>query len=252
MKIIVCGSAGRMGTIVCRLAAENPDTEVAAGVDVLAGGTLFPVFADIHKCPSADAVINFLPPTAENVNFAILEFCVSRKIPLVICTTGMSAKLEEAITAAAEKVAVLRSGNMSFGINLLSSILKKTAKILHDSGFDIEIIEKHHNQKIDAPSGTALLLADAVNEPFGGKLRYVNDRSKTHEKRGRSEIGIHALRGGTIIGEHSVIFAGYNETVEFTHSAQSREVFAVGALKAAEFLRGKDTGLYSMLDLFEV
>jgi 4-hydroxy-tetrahydrodipicolinate reductase len=141
---------------------------------------------------------------------------------------------------------------MSLGINLLAQLLKRTAKILHESGFDIEITERHHNQKIDAPSGTALLLADAINEPFGGKMRYINDRSKTHDPRERDEIGIHALRGGTIIGEHSVIFAGYNEVIEFKHSSQSREIFAVGALKAAEFLRGKAAGIYSMLDLLDI
>ncbi|MCL2047263.1 MAG: 4-hydroxy-tetrahydrodipicolinate reductase [Defluviitaleaceae bacterium] len=251
MKLIVCGSNGRMGTFVCRLAAENPSMEVVAGVDLASHGSAFPVFADINECTmSADVVISFLSPTAEALNLAMLKFCATRAIPLVLCTTGIE-KLEPEIKIAAEKVAILRSGNMSLGINLLAMLLKRVSKVLHDSGFDIEITERHHNQKLDAPSGTALLLADAVNEPFSGGLRYVNDRSQSHEARTRDEIGLHALRGGTIIGEHSVVFAGYNEVVEFKHSAQSRELFAVGALKAAEFLRGKPAGLYSMIDVLE-
>jgi 4-hydroxy-tetrahydrodipicolinate reductase len=140
---------------------------------------------------------------------------------------------------------------MSLGINLLSDLLKRASQLLYDSGFDIEIIEKHHNQKIDSPSGTALLLADSVNDALDGKLRYSYDRSTSHEKRARDEMGIHALRGGTIVGEHSVVFAGYNEVVEFKHIAHSREVFAVGALKAAEFLRGKPAGLYTMQDVIK-
>ena len=169
----------------------------------------------------------------------------------MICTTGMSAEVEAAIVKAAEKVAVLRSANMSLGVNLLSALLRRASRLLYDADFDIEITEKHHNQKIDAPSGTALLLADSVNAAMKGKMRYVHDRSQSHKKRDRDELGIHALRGGTIVGEHSVIFAGLDEVVEFTHIAHSRNVFATGALKSAQFLIGKPPGLYSMQDLID-
>ena len=250
MKIIVCGCFGRMGTVVCRLADENPDIEVAAGIDVVEKPALFPVYKNINECTAqADAIINFASPNAKLSDaLAIVDYSVSRQVPMVICTTGMPEELENAVKKAADKVAVLRSANMSLGINLLSGILKKAAKLLYDSGFDIEIIEKHHNQKLDAPSGTALFLADSIDNSLED-MRYVNDRSQVHAKRDRNEIGIHALRGGTIVGEHSVIFAGRDEVVEFTHIAQSREVFAVGALKAAEFLIGKPAGLYTMQDV---
>ena len=254
-KIIVCGCFGRMGTVVCKLAAENPNMEVVAGIEIVeaSGGMPFPVYGDINQCAMpADAIINFLPPTAAIADaLAIVEFSVKRQIPLVICTTGMPQELEDAINAASEKVAILRSANMSLGINLLSSLLNRVSRLLHDTNFDIEIIEKHHNQKLDAPSGTALLLADSINNALDNKMTYKNDRSQAHEKRTRDEIGLHALRGGTIVGEHSVVFAGRDEVIEFTHIAQSREVFAVGALKAAEFVRGKSQGLYSMQNLID-
>ena len=252
-RIIVCGCFGRMGTVVCRLAAENPGLEVVAGIEILeaAGGLPYPVYGNINQCViPADAVINFLPPTAAIADvLAILDYCVAKSVPLVLCTTGISADVEAAVLAASAKVAILRSANMSLGINLLSNMLQRASRLLYDTGFDIEIIEKHHNQKLDAPSGTALLLADAINDTLGGKMRFVNDRSGSHAKRTRDEIGLHALRGGSIVGEHNVIFAGRDEVIEFAHIAQSREVFAVGALKAAEFVRYKAPGLYTMQDL---
>lgn len=255
MKIIVCGSRGRMGVSVCQLAMMNPDIEIVAGIDVpvaMRVESFYPYFGGINEFTgNADVIIDFLPPTAVDETLAILDFSVSRQVPLVLCTTGIPPNVESAIAKAAQKVAILRSGNMSMGINLLSSLLKRISPLLHEAGFDIEIIEKHHNQKIDAPSGTALLLANSINGALDEKMQYVNDRSHAHKTRSRDEIGLHALRGGTIVGEHSVVFAGHNEVIEFKHSAQSREVFAVGALKAAEFLLGKPSGLYSMLDLFE-
>jgi 4-hydroxy-tetrahydrodipicolinate reductase len=242
-----------MGTVVCRLAAENPKMEVVAGIEILeASGALpFPVYGDISQCAMpADAIVNFLPPTAAISDaLAIVNYSVEKNVPLVICTTGMPAELEAALEKASQKVAILRSANMSLGINLLSSLLNRVSELLHGTGFDIEIIEKHHNQKLDSPSGTALLLADSINGALGGKMDYVNDRSQRHAKRSHDEIGLHALRGGTIVGEHSVIFAGRDEVIEFTHSALSRDVFAVGALKAAEFVSGKNPGLYTMQDL---
>ncbi|MCL2224401.1 MAG: 4-hydroxy-tetrahydrodipicolinate reductase [Defluviitaleaceae bacterium] len=255
MKIIVCGCFGRMGEVVCKLAAENPGTEVVAGVDLpefAKAKPSFPVYRNINEFTAqADAIINFMPPTAEADMLAVLDYGVKRGIPMVICTTGMPLQVETAITNAAQKAAVLRSGNMSMGINLLANLLKRISPLLHESGFDIEIIEKHHNQKLDAPSGTALLLADSINTAMEEKMQYVNDRSATHAKRTRDEIGFHAIRGGTIVGEHSIVFAGHNEVIELKHSAQSREVFAVGALKAAEFLQKKSHGLYTMQDLME-
>jgi 4-hydroxy-tetrahydrodipicolinate reductase len=242
-----------MGEVVCRLAAENPSKTVVAGVDMPSNKQVpYPVFGGINEFSgTTDVIISFLPPTAVGETLAILDYGVSRGVPIVLCTTGMPPNVESAIAKAAQKAAVLRSGNMSMGINLLSGLLKRISPLLRDSGFDIEIIEKHHNQKIDSPSGTALLLADSINDALENQMQYTYDRSKTHEKRTRNEIGISAIRGGTIVGEHSVIFAGHNEVIELTHIAQSREVFAVGALKAAEFLKGKPPGLYSMQDVIE-
>ncbi|MCL1883976.1 MAG: 4-hydroxy-tetrahydrodipicolinate reductase, partial [Defluviitaleaceae bacterium] len=225
--------------------------EIAAGIDIVSGSANFPVYKNINECTTpADVIINFMPPTAALENaLAIVDYSVSKKIPLVLCTTGMPDELETAIQKAAEKVAVLRSANMSLGINLLSNILSRISQLLYDSGFDIEITERHHNQKLDAPSGTALLLADAVNAALSEEMTYTTDRSKTHALRKRNEIGIQALRGGTIVGEHSAIFAGLGEVIELKHTAHSREIFAVGSLKAAEFLRGKPSGMYTMQDL---
>jgi 4-hydroxy-tetrahydrodipicolinate reductase len=239
-----------MGEAVCKLAAEHA-MEVVAGVDGVTKSAAYPVFGSITEFTGeADAIIDFLPPTAVDETKAILNYSVQRQIPLVLCTTGMPQELETALAKAAEKAAILRSGNMSMGINLLCDLLQRISPLLHEAGFDIEIIEKHHNRKIDAPSGTALLLADSVNHALDGKMQYINDRSQSHTQRNRNEIGLHAMRGGTIVGEHAIIFAGHNEIIELSHSAQSREIFAVGALKAAEFLLDKPHGLYSMQDLF--
>lgn len=253
MKIIVCGCLGRLGAAVCKVAAETADAQVVAGTDIIASdNAAFPVYTEITRCEeSADVIICCVPPTAAEEMLAILEFSAARQVPLVICSTGMPPEVEAAIEKAAEKAAVLRSANMSLGINLLSGVLNRVSRLLHGSGFDIEIIEKHHNQKLDAPSGTALLLADSVNSALDGKMDFVNDRSQAHAKRGRDEIGLHALRGGTIVGEHSVVFAGRDEILEFTHIAQSREIFATGALKATEFLRGKPAGIYTMMDVVD-
>ena len=150
---------------------------------------------------------------------------------------------------ASEKVAMFKSANMSLGINLIATILKKYSDVLYQAGFDVEIVERHHNQKIDAPSGTAILLADAVNEGVGGDLEYVYDRSQVRQKRDRKELGLSAVRGGTIVGDHEVIFAGQDEVIEFTHSAHSKEVFAVGAVKAAKFIKGKKPGIYDLQDV---
>ena len=241
-----------MGSAVCRLAATNPEVEIVAGVDILppSGGLAYPIYSDISQCQTpADVVICFCPPSATADMEALLDYCVNRQVPLVLCTTGLPANILERVRRGACKVGIFQSANMSLGINLLANMLGRAAKLLYDTGFDIEIIEKHHNQKLDAPSGTAYLLAEAVNQALDGQLKYVHDRSKTSGKRGRSELGLHAIRGGSIVGEHSIIFAGQDEVIEFTHEAGSRDVFAVGAIKAAHFMKDKPPGLYTMQEL---
>ena len=191
----------------------------------------------------ADVVIDF--SNAKGTD-ALLDSCVEKKLPCVLCTTGLSAEQIAHVERASEKTAILRSGNMSVGINLLLKLLRQAAPVLAEAGFDMEIVEKHHNQKVDAPSGTALMLADAVNEAAGGGYEYVYDRSGRREKRPEKEIGISAVRGGTIVGDHDVIFAGTDEVITISHRAYSRNVFAKGAVEAAKFLAGKEAGLYDM------
>lgn len=241
------GYNGKMGHVICGLVDNDKDCEIVAGIDVTTSNAIFPTFINVNDCDMpADVIIDF--STASAVP-NIVEYAVSKKIPIVICTTGLSDDTLDLIDKAAEVIPVFKSANMSIGINLIANLLKKATAILDEAGFDIEIIEKHHNQKIDAPSGTALLLADAVNESMNNKYNYVYDRSGIREKRDRSEIGIHAVRGGTIVGEHSVMFAGKDEVIEFNHSALSKEVFAVGAVKAAKFLAGKSAGKYDMQNI---
>jgi len=253
-RIIVCGCFGRLGSAICRLAESNPAVEVVAGVDVMLpdGGLAYPIYTDISQCqtPADVAVCVFRPSATADIE-ALLEYCAIRQIPLVLCTTGLPDSVQGKVNIAAKKVAILQSANMSLGINLLADMLQRATKLLYDAGFDIEIIEKHHNQKLDAPSGTAYLLADAANHALDENLKYVNDRSRVKEKRGKREIGLHAIRGGTIVGEHSVIFAGQDEVIELKHSALSRDVFAVGALNAAIYIKGKSTGIYGMQDLIQ-
>ena len=181
----------------------------------------------------------------------LLKYGVERQIPMVLCTTGLSPEQLEAVEAASQKVAVLKSANMSVGVNMLLKILQEAAKVLAPAGFDIEIVEKHHNQKVDAPSGTALALADAVNEALDDAYTYKYDRSQDRKKRDRYEIGISAVRGGTIVGDHDVIFAGTDEVVTFSHRAYSKAVFGKGAVQAAKFLAGKPAGHYQMSDVIE-
>ncbi len=251
-RIILNGCFGRMGTVLCRLAADNPDVEIVAGIDIAehADGLTFPTYSDISNCEMpADVVVDF---TNINGIRSLCGFGESHKLPLVVCTTGLTAENWNDLHAAAKKVAVFQSPNMSLGVNLLSNMLKRASKLLYDAGFDIEITERHHNQKLDAPSGTALVLAETVNAALDNKLHIITDgRSGVQSKRARDEIGVHALRGGTIVGEHSVVFAGLDEVIEFSHSAYSREVFAVGAIKAAVFLKNKPPGLYNMQDLID-
>ncbi len=245
-KIILNGYLGMMGRVVYELAKKDANCEIVAGIDVgePKEAMCFPTFSNPRDCMvQADVIIDFSHPDSVP---ALLDYAADRKMPVVICTTGLSDETLEKIKATSKKTAVLRSANMTVGINLLANLLKQAAKILYETGFDIEITERHHNQKIDAPSGTALLLADSVNQALDNQLEYVHDRSAVREKRKQNELGLTAIRGGTIVGEHTVIFAGKDEVIEFTHKAHSKEVFAVGAISAAKFLKGKNPGFYNM------
>jgi len=252
-RIIVCGCFGRLGAVICKLARGREDVTLAAGVDVAAeGSAAFPFFTDIEACDiPADVIFMCLPPQAVAGMLSILQYAVARKTPVVVCTTALPDEVTTVIQKASSEIAIMVSANLSLGVNLLAGLIKKAAKLLYDANFDIEIIEKHHNQKLDAPSGTAFLLADAANDALGGQMKYVTNRSADKTKRTRDEIGLHALRGGTITGEHSVVFAGLDEVVELTHIAQSRDVFGAGALKVAGFMKGKPAGCYRMGDLVD-
>lgn len=248
-KVIVCGVNGKMGQVLTNLINSKDDYKLVAGVDKFSvhyNNKIFQTFTfkDNLSNLDADVIIDFSHP---DMLEPLLSFSVSQKIPLVICTTGFSEEQINKINVAAKKVPIFFSGNMSLGINLLIELSKKTAKVLGDN-FDIEIIEKHHNQKIDAPSGTALMIANAISSERQN-LEYTFDRHKKREKRKQNEIGIHSIRGGTIVGEHEVVFAGQNELLTISHFAQSKEIFAIGALKAAKFILSCDAGLYSMKDL---
>lgn len=243
-KIIMHGYSGRMGQVICSLVNEDPECEIVAGIDISDNNATFPTYNDINECDMpADVIIDF--STASAVD-NVVKYAVGKKIPAVICTTGLSKETLKNIDDASKVIPVFKSANMSIGINMLANILKKYASLLYDSGFDIEITERHHNLKIDSPSGTAIFLGDSINEAVGGNLEYVYDRSNVREKRRKEQIGFSAVRGGTIVGDHSVIFAGKDEVIEFKHSAYSKEVFAVGAVRAAKFISGKPAGNYDM------
>lgn len=246
-NIILNGCNGKMGQVITRIVADDESAQVVAGFDIndMVKNT-YPVFTNPEEfAGDADVVIDFSHPSSLT---GILNFCKSRKMPIVICTTGLSDEQKAEFRAAAKEIPVFFSANMSLGINLLIMLAKKAAALLEDN-FDIEIIERHHNQKIDAPSGTALAIADAINDTLSYEAEYVYDRHSVRKKRKKTEIGLHAVRGGTIVGDHDVIFAGTDEVIELKHSAASKEVFAVGSVKAAKFMKGKSAGMYSMDDL---
>jgi len=245
-NILLCGCSGRMGAVVSDMAAADDNVKIVCGVDVLGEASgAYPAYETLGDCKEdADVVVDFSNPAVFD---ELLAFCVDRKMPLVICTTGLSEDQLAAIDKAAEKIAILRSANMSVGINVMIKLLRQIAPYMSEAGYDIEIVEKHHNQKLDAPSGTALALAEAANEE--GKLDYVYDRSQVRQKRDKKELGISAVRGGTIVGTHEVIFAGEDEVITFEHMAYSRKLFAKGALEAAKFLAGRKPGMYSMQDV---
>ena len=247
-NIIICGCAGRMGVTLSRLAAADNEITVVAGIDA-SGGTSaeYPTFRSIAEFTGeADVIVDFSSSDALD---ELLAFATTNHMPLVLCSTGHSAPQLDKLRAASCELPVFRSGNMSLGVNLLAELVKRTAMFL-GHGFDIEIIERHHRTKVDSPSGTALMLADAAALAFDEKPDYVFDRSARREVRPVNEIGISAVRGGTIVGEHSVIFAGNDEIIELRHVAHSREVFAVGALRAAKYMAGvKTAGMYDMSDV---
>lgn len=237
-----------MGQTISALMAQDEDAEIVAGIDLRDDGhNPYPVFETLERCNvQADCVIDF--STAAGIE-ELLNYCAANKMPCVLCTTGLSREQLQKVDEAAGETAILRSANMSLGINLFLKLLKEAAAVLAPAGFDIEIVEKHHNLKLDAPSGTALALADSVNEELGNAYTYVYDRSARREKRPEKEIGISAVRGGTIVGDHDVIFAGTDEVVTFSHTAYSKAIFGRGAVSAAKFLAGKPAGKYDMSDV---
>lgn len=248
VKIIMHGCNGHMGQVISGIVEKDPDAEIVAGIDIAdQGKNRYPVFTDIDACQvEADAIIDFSSAKATD---KLLEYSAARQIPVVLCSTGLSQEQLAKVEETSRKVAVLKSANMSLGINTLLKLVQDAAKVLAAAGFDMEIVEKHHRLKLDAPSGTALALADSINEAMDNQYHYVYDRSQKREKRDDKEIGISAVRGGTIVGEHEIIFAGQDEVIEFKHTAYSKAIFGKGAVEAAKFLAGKPAGRYDMSDV---
>ncbi len=246
-NILLCGATGKMGLAVARIVKQKENFSIVAGFDIVAPDNFdFPIYTELSNLPlKPDVIIDFSHPSLTD---KILDYAAEKKVPAVICTTGLSSDQVSRIEYESKNIPIFFSANMSLGVNLIMDLVQRAAKILEDD-FDIEIIEKHHNQKLDAPSGTALAIADAVSEAVSYTPEYVYDRHSVRKKRDSREIGIHAVRGGSIVGEHSVIFAGNDEVIEIKHSATSKEVFAVGAVSASEFLKDKAPGLYTMKDL---
>lgn len=250
VKIIMHGCNGHMGQVISGIVEKDPDAEIVAGIDIAdQGKNSYPVFTDIDACQvEADAIIDFSSAKATD---KLLEYSAARQIPVVLCSTGLSEEQLAKVEETSKKVAVLKSANMSLGINTLLKLVQDAAKVLATAGFDMEIVEKHHRLKLDAPSGTALALADSLNEAMDNQYHYVYDRSQRRQQRDDKEIGVSAVRGGTIVGEHEVIFAGTDEVIEFKHTAYSKAIFGKGAIEAAKYLAGKPAGRYDMADVIE-
>lgn len=248
-KIAVTGVCGKMGRVIVNIVKGRDDCEIVAGIDLLGEAyDSFPVVKSVFDLPhKPDVIIDFSHPSALD---DLLSYGKMNNVPLVIATTGYTDEQRAQITAASAQIPVFFTFNMSLGINLLVELAKKAAQVLGGQ-FDIEIVEKHHNLKKDAPSGTAIMIAEAINAEMGNKNHFVYDRHSVRKPRGKDEIGMHAIRGGTIVGEHDIIFAGHDEVITLSHSAQSKEVFAVGSVNAAVFLAGKPAGLYAMSDLIK-
>lgn len=248
VNIIMCGCNGHMGQTITELVKEDSDCQIVAGIDLRDNRENgYPVFESLADCDmEADVIIDF--SNAQGIDDLVSE-AIKKKIGIVLCTTGLTQEQLELVNKSAQYIPILRSANMSLGINTLCKLVKAAANVLVNANFDVEIVEKHHNQKLDAPSGTALALADAINEEFNQSFDYIYDRSKRREKRGKKELGISAVRGGTIVGEHEVIFAGIDEVIELKHTAYSKAVFAKGAISAAKYLAKKESGMYNMHDV---
>ena len=250
VKIIMHGCNGKMGQMISGIVKEDAEALIVAGIDTYdAVKNDYPVFKTIGECDvDADVIIDF---SNANAMDGLIDYCAKTKLPVVLCTTGLSEEQLAKVQELSKTTAVLKSANMSLGINTLMDILKQAVKVFAPAGFDIEIVEKHHNQKLDAPSGTALALADVMNDAMDQAYEYKYDRSQERKKREKNEIGISAVRGGTIVGEHEIIFAGTDEVIEFKHTAYSKAVFGKGAVEAAKFLKGKAAGLYDMQDVIK-
>lgn len=248
IRAIMHGCNGAMGQVIAGIAQNDEEITIVAGIDIAdTKNNSFPVFASLRECTvEADVVIDFSIAKAAD---AMLDWCEETGTPVVVCTTGLSKEQIRRVSEVSEKTAVLRSANMSLGVNVLLKLVKEAAQVLAAADFDMEIVEKHHNQKVDAPSGTAIALADSINEAMDHAYHYKYDRSAERVKRDKKEIGIQAVRGGSIVGEHDVIFAGRDEVVTFSHTAYSKAIFAKGAVQAAKFLAGKEPGLYTMADV---
>ena len=243
-KIIMLGCNGRMGQMITDMVKQDDECTIVAGIDIVDNrDNGYPVYTKLADCDvEADAIIDFTSATDFESR---MDYAVDKQIPIIECSTGLSEEQMDYLKKASEKVAVLKSANMSLGINLLMKLLKEAAVKLAGDGFDVEIVEKHHNQKLDAPSGTALALADSINEAMDDRYEYIYDRSQVRQKRDKKELGISAVRGGTIVGEHEVIFAGTDEVITFKHTAYSRAVFAKGSITAAKYLKGKSNNKYN-------
>ena len=245
VRVIMNGCNGKMGQVITGIIAEDAQAEIVAGIDVYDGiKNPYPVFSNIADCNvDADVIIDFSNAKAID---GLLDYVEAKKIPVVLCTTGLSEEQLQRVEKVSKEVAVLKSANMSLGINTIMKLLQQAVQVFAPAGYDVEIVEKHHNQKLDAPSGTAIALADSMNEVMDHQYEYIYDRSQRRQKRDAKELGISAVRGGTIVGAHEVIFAGTDEVIEIKHTAYSKAVFAKGAVEAAKFLAGKPAGLYDM------
>lgn len=248
LKIIMHGCNGAMGQVITGLAAEDETVEIAAGIDRVDNRENgYPVFASCEACDvDADVIIDFSVASAVD---GVLAYAVAKKLPLVLCTTGMSEQQLDDIRKASEVIPILRSANMSLGVNTVFKLAAIAAQILGEEGYDIEIVEKHHHRKMDAPSGTALAIADAINEAMDGRYSYKLDRSAERARRSPDEIGIQAVRGGSIVGEHEILYCGPDEVIEIKHTAYSRSIFGKGAIAAAHYLKDREPGIYQMRDV---
>lgn len=248
VKILMHGCNGRMGQVITGLVKEDENATITAGVDVYDGiKNDYPVFSKLQDVNvDFDVIIDF---STASVIDGLLDYCEAVKKPVVLCTTGLSEEQIKKAKKVSETVAVLRSANMSIGVNVIMKLLREAVAKLAPEGFDVEIVEKHHNQKLDAPSGTAIALADVMNDQMGGCYEYIYDRSQVRKKRDKKELGISAVRGGNIVGEHDVIFAGTDEVITISHSAHSKAIFAKGSIAAAKYIFDKKPGMYDMSDV---